>query len=402
MGQRDKAQGGWRPSGGERIAVGLLVVTLFVAWWTDLRPVEASPVAAPGVAFANNGTERYAPFATIPPLTANTAFDTAYPGAGVHTRLTLEADPAKVRRELRMVREMGATWIVEYFPWLYLQPNGPDTYDWVHADLVVREARAQGLQVIARIDGVPAWARPQGTTWKYLDAGGYPAYARVVAAFVGRYRGEVGRVIVWNEPNLSLEWGGRKVDPVGYAAMLRAVYPAAKAANPQVEVVAAGMAPTLATESSAEGLNDISYMSRMYDAGAGKYFDALSMHAYGGTSPPDADPQLGNRVFRHVEKQRDLMVARGDAAKPVYITEGGWNDSPYFAGAVRPADRVRYTVAAYRYAQKNWPWASAVALWQFRLPEPTNSPDDNWTFVTTDFTAKPVYEEVQRLLRPAK
>ena len=180
--------------------------------------------------------------------------------------------------------------------------------------------------MIARIDGVPDWARPADTTWKYLDAGGYPAYARMVAAFAGRYRGEVGRIIVWNEPNLSLEWGGRKVDPADYTAMLRVVYPAVKAANPQVEVVAAGLAPTLATESSAEGLNDISYLSRMYDAGAAKYFDALSMHAYGGTNAPDTDPNFANRVFRHVEKQHDLMVARGDGGKPVYITEGGWND----------------------------------------------------------------------------
>ena len=90
------------------------------------------------------------------------------------------------------------------------------------------------------------------------------------------------------------------------------------------------------------------------------------------------------------------------AGSPFTSRKAAGTISAYFAGAVRPADRVRYTVAAYRYAQKNWPWATVVALWQFRLPEPANSPDDNWTFVTSDFTAKPVYEEVQKLLRPAK
>ncbi|HEY8291661.1 MAG TPA: hypothetical protein VIG44_04205, partial [Thermomicrobiales bacterium] len=95
-----------------------------------------------------------------------------------------------------------------------------------------------------------------------------------------------------------------------------------------------------------------------------------------------------------------LMVARGDGAKPVYLTEGGWNDSPRFAGAVRPADRVRYTVAAYRYAQEHWPWARSVALWQFRLPLATHTAQDNWTFVTPDFLPKPVYLEVQKALRP--
>ena len=392
-------------TGGEWLALVLLASTLLATWWTDLRPVGAAP-----------GTTAPVRSSTLVPLMPATpgasasgtasaasptpdAVDTIYPGAGVHTRLTLEADPAKVRRELAMVRAMGTPWIVEYFPWLYLQPNGPNDYDWTHADLVITEARAQGLQVIARIDGVPDWARPTNTTWKYLDPSAYPAYARVVAAFAARYSGSVGRVIVWNEPNLSLEWGGRAADPAGYAAMLKAVYPVVKAANPRVEVLAAGLAPTNSTN-DATAMNDITYLARLYDAGAGKYFDALAMHAYGGTHAPDADTGLDPRVFRHVEKERTLMEARGDGAKPVYITEGGWNDSPRYDGSVRPADRVRYTAAAYRYAQAHWPWATAVAMWEFRLPEATNSPQDNWTFVTPDFLAKPVYEEVQKTLRP--
>ena len=379
---------------GEWFALVLLATTLFATWWTDLRPVNASSATlvplASGQAVVNSGSVT---------TDAPDPIDTIYPGAGVHTRLTLEADPAKVRRELQMVRAMGASWIVEYFPWLYLQPKGPNDYDWTHADLVVREARAQGLQVIARIDGVPDWARPPGTTWKYLDASAYPAYARMVAAFAARYSDSVGRIIVWNEPNLSLEWGGRKVDPAGYAAMLRAVYPVVKAANPRVEVIAAGLAPNVNTDTATSGLNDIAYLSRLYDAGAAPYFDSLAMHAYGGTQPPDTTPGLDARVFRHVEKERELMEARGDGAKAVYITEGGWNDSPQYDGSVRPADRVRYTVAAYRYTQAHWPWAVAVALWEFRLPEATNSPQDNWTFVTPDFLAKPVYDEVRKALR---
>ena len=83
---------------------------------------------------------------------------------------------------------------------------------------------------------------------------GYPAYARLVAAFAARYRGLVTQIVVWNEPNLSLEWGLRPVDPAGYAAMLRAVYPAAKAANPDIEILAAGLAPTSEPDGSPLGL----------------------------------------------------------------------------------------------------------------------------------------------------
>ncbi len=389
-----------RPHGGEIFAVALILTTVAVAWWTDIRPLRrAAPPSGITDAYglpARPSASSSAASPIIPSVETNNS------QAGVHTRLTLESDPASIRRELQMVREMGASWIVEYFPWLYLQPDGPDTYDWKHADRVIGEAHRQGLRVIARIDGVPQWARPTGTSWKYLDEPSYPAYARIMAAFAARYGDAVGQIVVWNEPNLSLEWGLRPVDPAGYAAMLKAVYPAVKAANPTMQILAAGLAPTTEPDGSPLGLDDLTYLTRLYDAGAAPYFDALAIHTYGGTKPPDADPATDPRTWRHAERIRAVMVARGDSVKLAYITEGGWNDSPRWEGAVRPADRVRDTVAAYRYAQEHWPWAQAVAMWQFRLAPATRTAQDNWTFVTPDFTPKPVYLEVQRALRPTK
>ncbi|MGD2041164.1 MAG: beta-galactosidase, partial [Anaerolineae bacterium] len=72
------------------------------------------------------------------------------PHMGIHTRLTDEVEPWKIKRSLEMVREMGASWIVEYFPWAYYEP-APGRFDWTHADLVVDHARRQGLTVIARL-----------------------------------------------------------------------------------------------------------------------------------------------------------------------------------------------------------------------------------------------------------
>ena len=63
---------------------------------------------------------------------------------GVHTRLTDEPDAAKIKRSLEMVREMGAPWIVEYFPWAYYEPR-PGQYEWSHPDLVIDHANRQGL-----------------------------------------------------------------------------------------------------------------------------------------------------------------------------------------------------------------------------------------------------------------
>ncbi|MEZ4675722.1 MAG: hypothetical protein R2932_15970 [Caldilineaceae bacterium] len=76
-----------------------------------------------------------------------------------------------------------------------------------------------------------------------------------------------------------MEWGYQPVDPQKYVAMLRAVYPAIKAANPAVQVLAGALAPTLAPPGNPDGMNDLAYLQAMYDGGAAANFDILAIHA---------------------------------------------------------------------------------------------------------------------------
>src|SRR3954451_9417702 len=97
--------------------------------------------------------------AAVPTPTATPgAFQPANTKIGLHTRLTDEPDPGKIKREFKMLREMGATWATEFFPWAYIQPSDRLRYDWAHADAVADAARDAGITLIARIDGVPNWA----------------------------------------------------------------------------------------------------------------------------------------------------------------------------------------------------------------------------------------------------
>jgi polysaccharide biosynthesis protein PslG len=327
---------------------------------------------------------------------------TTNPVVGVHTRLTDEVEEWKIQHTLQMVREMGAPWIVEYFPWPYIEPE-EDEFTWSHADTIIKHAENQGLAVIARLGWVPDWARPkpkeQETTLTYLDAENYDDFADFVANFVARYRGRVNHIIIWNEPNLSFEWGYRPVDAAGYVAMLRALYPRAHAANPDVIVLAGALAPTVEPEGSSAGLNDLAYLEWMYQAGAAPYFDALAAHAYGLTFSPDDFPSSDKINFRRIELLREIMVAHGDGDKPVYVTEAGWNDHPRWVGAVRPGQRIEYTIGAYEWARQHWPWCECVAIWAFRYPASTLSYQDYYSFVTTDFEPKVIYLKVQKYTR---
>jgi hypothetical protein len=320
------------------------------------------------------------------------------PLMGVHTRLTDEVEVWKIQRTLRLVREMGAPWIVEYFPWPYIEPSRGQ-YAWGHSDQVIAHAHNQGLTVIARLGWVPDWARPEReeleTTLTYLDGEAYDDFGRFVAAFADRYRGRVEHVILWNEPNLSFEWGYRPVDPAAYSELLRTVYPMAKAANPELVILAGALAPTLEPAGSPVALNDLRYLEGMYAAGAAPFFDGLAAHAYGLQAPPEAAPGPDALNFRRVELLRQIMMAYGDAHKPIYVTEAGWNDHPRWTASVGPAQRIGFTIGAYEWARQHWPWCPVVAMWTFRLPASRHNYRDNYTFVTTGFEPKPIYLEVQ-------
>lgn len=316
------------------------------------------------------------------------------PKIGVHTRLTEEVEEWKIKRTLELVREMGASWIVEYFPWAYYEPQ-KGVFAWDHADMVVRHARQQGLTVIARIGFVPGWARPPDTTESFLPVSSYDDLGDFVYSFVSHYRGQIDHVIIWNEPNLSFEWGFRPPDPAGYVEMLRVAYRRAHEANPDVRVLAGALAPTPGGDPT-QAMDDLSYLEGMYRAGAGPWFDVLAAHAYGWRFAPDEPPAPDAINFRRVELLRAIMEQYGDGDKPIMITEGGWNDHPRWTKAVRPAQRAAYTVRAFELAQHEWPWCQAVALWVFRFPRPQGGYLDYFTFVTVDFTLKPVYRQVRR------
>jgi hypothetical protein len=314
---------------------------------------------------------------------------------GVHTRLAGVADEAYIAQTLRQVREMGASWIVDLFPWSYAQPRSRYGFDWNGPDMVIAHARRQGLTVVARLDVVPQWARPLDTTDRYLDPDHYADYADYVAAFLERYRPQgVRHVIIWNEPNLGIEWGRRRPDPAAYAALLKVVYPRVKAAVPDAVVIAGALSPQPDPVADDQRMNDLLYLRELYQAGAAPYFDMWAAHTYGARSPQDTPPDPAVVNFRRVELLHDELRALGDGAKLIIITEGGWNDNARWTAAVRPSQRLRWTVGAYELARQ-WDWLAAFCVWQFGLPTPTHTYHDNWTFVASDGTPKAIYWAVR-------
>ena len=337
------------------------------------------------------------------PLGQQRTVETAKPLVCVHTLLENEVHEAKIKRSLELTRELGAATIVQFFPWAYAEPE-KGQYNWSFADRILRHAKRQGIRIIARLGLVPAWARPSDpgappTTLNFLPQESFADFARYAAAFAERYADAIDALIIWNEPNLSFEWGFRPVDPVAYTRLLQASYPRIKAVNPAVQVLAGALAPTQEKAGSSAGLNEFDYLSAMYQAGAREYFDALAIHSYGYHDSPSAEPNPDRLNFRRAELLREIMLDHGDEYKPATITEFGWNDHPRWTGAVRPSQRSAYTVQAFEYAELHWDWAENLCLWALRYPADTLSHPDNFTLISADFTLKPIYYALQDYAR---
>jgi hypothetical protein len=330
-----------------------------------------------------------------PPQTVQTN----HPIVCSHTRLTDEVEAWKVLRTLDMVRQMGAPTIVEYFPWAYHE-GIQSQFGWGHADMVVDYALNQGLTVVARLGGlVPDWAREKPgdppTVDTFLPEDRFDDFGEYVYQFVSHFRGRVRYVIIWNEPNVTLEWGFRRVDPEAYTALLKIAYARAKAADPDVIVLGGALAPTLEPETSDLALNDLIYLERMYAAGAGEAMDMLAAHAYGLKFPPEEPPAPDALNFRRVELLHEVMAAHGDGDKRMLLTESGWNDSPRWTRAVSPGARIDYTLRGYAWAEEHWPWMQAVCTWAFRYPAPQRAYGDYFTLVSPEFVPKPIYDAVR-------
>lgn len=336
---------------------------------------------------------------------------------GANIFLHKEVEQVKIDKTLQMAKDAGLTTLKQEFPWDeiefkkgYFHDDKWDKDAWAKFDNIVSTAEKYGITLVARIDHAPAWARPDGSSPG--DAPKDPNdLADFVATFLQHYNGRIKYIQVWNEPNLHNEWADAgKVDPAGYAALLKAVYTRAKATDPNVVILSAPLAITLEDWPQGDpqyrrNLSELVYWDELYNAGAKDYFDILSANAYGLDQPPAAAPSEDTLNFRRVELLHDIMVEHGDGNKAVWFNEYGWNASPTTLSQdeqnrwrrVDPATQAKYTVDGITYAREHWPWAGVFFIWYLRQVGDIAPDKAEYYFqmLDPDFNPQPVYEAVK-------
>jgi hypothetical protein len=326
-----------------------------------------------------------------------------------------------------MIADAGFHWIRQEFPWEDIEIHGKgdfvdrrndldgdgqvDAVDaWAKYDSIVALAEAYDLDVIARLSNPPAWSRAlTDTVGTYAPPDDLNDWGDYVYSVVSRYRGRIRAYQLWNEPNVYPEWGEKPVDPESYTELLCEGYRRAKRADPNALIISGALAPTVSLHPGpgpALGMNEFVFLQRMYDAGAGPCFDVLSVNDYMlWSGPTDRRMRPLNINVSRPAYVRDIMVANGDAEKPIWIGEMNANavpNDPAIAGLgtygqVTLEEQARYAPLAYQRIREEWPWVGVVNFWFFKRPDERERNQAMYYFrmVDPDFTPMPVYDAIK-------
>lgn len=357
---------------------------------------------------------------------------------GINTFLEQEVDPAKREAQMQMIADAGFHWIRQQFIWEDIEVDGRgqftdsrndytgdgevDTIDaWIKYDHIVDLADQYGIEIQARLDNPPDWARENADVGDMAPPDDIQDFVNYAVAVAERYQGRIRYYQIWNEPNLFFEWGNQPVDPEAYTELLCRTHDALKAVDPDIVIITGAIAPTI--ELTGFSLMDTVFLQRMYDAGAGECFDILSAQGYGLWSGP-TDQRLRPTLVNVARPQyiRDIMVNNGDAHKPIWISEAAWNPVPTYDevplnpdgsdpinarlvfGQVTTEQASEWIPQYYQRTQEDWSWLGVVNYWFFtrasdresnqsyyymRMVEPDYS-DDHPTF-----TPLPIYHTMQ-------
>ncbi len=223
---------------------------------------------------------------------------------------------------------IGATMTGTGIAWVGGEPS-PGQYDmdvFAQTDWEVDQIRARGLEPTMFLGLTPAWAAlyPQLPPHRTPPAEAYVDEFMAFHQFVAeRYADKITYYYFWNEPN-GCSWinegcsNGNGYDL--YTLWLIRCSQAVKAGDPDAKIIAGNLDYHIGVTAGYQ------YIQGMYNNGAGPHIDGIAIHPYdwGGTIH-----------WQAVIDTRNTMVANGDAGKPVWINEFGWNLTDYQTTANR-------------------------------------------------------------------
>jgi O-antigen ligase len=291
-----------------------VVALLWVSAFFVFRGIHSAPVESPA-----------GPISFCPHTASGEAWSPFLGSVGVNLRSSELQEPV-LNRALDLLAANGVGWVRFTLPWDLLEPS-PGSFDWAWSDQIFQSlAQHPGLVPLVVLDRSPAWARAESD---YENEFAPPHERQDFGAFAGevarRYGSQLRYYQVWNEPNIAPHWGARPVDPADYLGLLREAATQIRSADPDAEIVLAGLAPTV--EQGGANLSDLAYLDALYNLSARQWFDAVAAQPFGFSQVAAAAPAADSLNFARVSLLRDVMNRHGDFCTPLWATSFGWNSA---------------------------------------------------------------------------
>jgi hypothetical protein len=318
------------------------------------------------------------------------------PGIAAGHVLTSMSD-ADLGRLLDEMRRAGAVWIRFDVTWSRVQAGGPNSWDWTRSDRVVAAIAARGMRSHLILGYTPKWARCATCTsdkFPPTDPGAFAAFARAAAeryAAIGVHTYEI-----WNEPNTTTFWKPGP-DAAAYTSMLKLAYPAIKQGDPRARVLTGGTAPA----ECCGNVGAVDFLREIYRNGGSPFFDDVAHHPYVWPAYP-GERQTGKAWAEMADTRpslRSVMVANGDRAKRIWLTEFGAPTNGPNGSYVSEAEQAKMVLRAFAFA-KAYPWAGPLEWYSHRdLGSSRTTRENFFGLLRNDWSEKPAFAAYQQSAR---
>jgi hypothetical protein len=316
----------------------------------------------------------------------------AAPGfVGMTSQDTFVGTEAYRNKQFAAMQAAGITLIRQVFNWAQIETVSGQ-FNFSAYDQFVADAAEHGIEVMPVLYDEPKFlsSRPK----KAKNIYNYPpkqmssiaAFAQAAASRYGpggtfwRQNPSVACVPIhvwqiWDEPNLNFFWYPHP-SATAYAAMLSAAATAIRSVDPSAEIVSAGMPQSNA------GVNLLTYIRQLFDAGAAKSMNTLAVNAYSHNA---------NGVITLLQSVRADMNSDGASGVALRVTEVGWSDvgppSTYRAGVKGQSTQISDVIKDFGAARSSLD-LNGFVYFDWRDTPPFKGVTDFWGLHTGLLTSK--------------
>lgn len=241
-------------------------------------------------------------------------------------------DDAHRVKDFALIKGLNAKWVRYDFNWKVLEPTAKGAYDWSLPDTALKLAKANELETLGVVLGVPGWANgqqgmfhPPAKATDFRDFC-YALGLRYIPQGVTAWEigNEVNAANFWQPKPDSADYVNKYLIP-GAAGLRAAV--AALGPDIKLTIISAGLT---ADKTDATHFSPIDFLTGIYANGGKSSFDAVALHPY---TYPYSPWWPAGWVMRAPELYA-VMVANDDGAKNIWATECGYHTTTGFTGVI--------------------------------------------------------------------